>query len=195
MKRLSICRITPACLALLVLLVISPFAMAQQNIPDARLRVTVQQLQTGKLNSEYHLQELRCFSGKCSLITVTLGGCRPKPFGSSASASAVIIERSSTDEGTLRVSNDGNTLVTTETGSDIGGSYTTTQRFTYDKPRFGMATQLIGYSGGFVKNSTLTKQVLTVEFVALKEDLPGAGHREIRLSCPLGLPGVSIPLP
>jgi len=79
MIRVSIYRITVAHLALFALLVISPFEIAQQNIPDGLLRVTVKQRENGKLNPDYHIQELRWFGGNCSLIAVTLGSCRASP--------------------------------------------------------------------------------------------------------------------
>ena len=194
MKHISSLRISVAFLAQLAFFAIGTLANAQQTIPDARLRVTVQQRDKGKLNPEYHIQELRCFGGDCSLITLTLNSCRPSPASNNL-ASPIVIERTSTHERNLKVMNEGNTLVTIESGSDIGGSYTTTQRFTYEPPKAGeMALYLTGYSGGFVKNSASAKQVLAIEFVPLKEASPGGGYTEIKLNCPLGLPGVTVPV-
>ena len=106
-------------------------AWAKQNIPDAKLRVTVQQKVSGKLNPALHMQELLCFNGECSLTSITLNDCRPSPV-SNGMASPVVIERSSTREGNLKVTNEGDTLVVIETGFDIGGDYVTTQRFKYE---------------------------------------------------------------
>ncbi len=84
------------------------------------------------------------------------------------------------------MTSEGNTLVVVETGSDIGGRYVTTQRFTYERPAAReIARKLIGYSGGFVKNSALAQQVLTVEFVPFR-----GAYKEAKLDCPLGLPGI-----
>ena len=115
---------------------------------------------------------------------------------SKGQASPLVIERASTQDGTLKVSNDGNTLIATSTGSDIGGDYTTTERFTYEKPATtGMiARHLIGYSGGSVKNSVTLKKVLNIEFVPLTESIPNIGYSEVKLDCPLGLPTVTKPL-
>ena len=163
----------------------APAALAQQNIPDVILRVTVQQKEKGKLNTDLHFQELRCWRGTCSLTTVTLNSCRPSPI-SRGNASPLIIERTSTNDGTLAVSNEGNTLVAIETGSDVGGNYVTTQRFTYERATHaGIITRLTDYSGGFVKNSAVAKQVLIVEFVPFR-----GVYKEVRLDCPLNLPGV-----
>jgi len=187
-------RISVAFLAPLAFFAVGTLTNAQQKIPDARLRVTVQQKEKGKLNPAFHVQELRCFGGKCSLTTVTLNSCRASP-ASNHLASPVVIERTSTDEGDLKVSIEGNTLVTIETGSDIGGNYTTTQRFTYEKPRAGeTALNLISYSGGSVKTSVVAKQVITIEYIPLKEGLPGGMHAEATLNCPLGLPALTRPL-
>ena len=167
---------------------LNPSAWAQQNIPDAVLRVTVQQEERGKLNSDLHFQELRCWRGDCSLTTVTLNSCRPSPV-STGKVSPLIVERASTNDSTLAVSSEGNTLVVIETGSDIGGSYVTTQRFTYERPADGsIIRRLTAYSGGFVKNSAVAQQVLTVEFVPFR-----GAYKEARLDCPLGLPGVDAP--
>ena len=160
-------------------------ASTDRNVPDALLRVTVQQKESGKLNRELHFQELRCWRGDCSLTSVTLNSCRPSPV-SNGKATPLVVERSSTREGNLEVTNEGNTLVVVETGSDLGGRYVTTQRFTYESPGAReIARKLVGYSGGFVKNSALAQQVLRVEFVPFR-----GAYKEARLDCPLGLPGV-----
>lgn len=174
---------------LAVSLVLCPRAWAQQNVPDALLQVTVQQKNNGKLNPDLHVQELRCWRGQCSLTTVTLGDCRRSPV-SSGKASPLIIERESTSEGNLTVTREGNTLVVVSTGVDIGGSYVTTQRFKYYDPRDGRRVRLLtGYSGGFVKNSAVAQQVLAVEFVPFR-----GSFTEVKLDCPLGLPGVVLDL-
>ena len=174
-------------LMLLALLLGSPPAWAQQNIPDTRLQVTVQQKEKGKLAQQLHLQELRCFNGECSLTSITLNSCRRSPV-SNGMASPVVVERSSTIGGNLKVTKERDTLVVVDTGFDIGGDYVTTQRFKYEKPRDGgIVTKLIGYSGGFVKNSNIAQQVLTIEYVPLI-----GTYKEITLDCPLGLPGVDV---
>jgi hypothetical protein len=158
---------------------------AQQSLPDALLRVTVQQKEQDRLNPELHVQELSCWRGECSLSSITLNSCRPSPV-SDGKASPLIIERSSTREGSLAVTKEGDTLVAVETGSDIGGRYVTTQRFRYENPRDGaIVRKLVGYSGGFVKNSVIAQQVVAVQFVPFQ-----GAFKEVRLDCPLGLPGV-----
>jgi hypothetical protein len=160
-------------------------AAADRQIPDALLKVTVQQRQAGRLNREFHVQELRCWRGECVLTSLTLNSCRQSPV-SQGQATPLVIERSSTRDGSLHVTNDGNTLVVVETGSDVGGRYTTTQRFTYERPASGdVANRLLRYSGGFIKNSSLSQQVMTVELVPLR-----GVYKETTLDCPLGLPGV-----
>jgi hypothetical protein len=194
MKHTPACCISAGFLGMTGFLFSALEGQAQQQIPDVRLRITVQQREDGKLNPAFHIQELRCFSGNCSLTTITINDCRPSPV-SAGQASPAIIERTSTQEGNLKVTNEGNTLVTVATGSDIGGSYTTTERFIYETPRLGgIALRLVGYSGGAVKNSLALKKVITIEYVPLKEASRGAGHSEVTLNCPLGLPAVTAPL-
>lgn len=160
---------------------------AQQKVPDTLLRVTVQQKEKGKVNPPLHVQELRCSNGECSLTSITLNSCRPSPV-STGVASPVIVERSSTIARNLKVAQEGNTLVVIESGADIAGDYLTTQRFTYEKTPAGkIVDKLIGYSGGFVKNSIIAQQVITIEFVPLR-----GTFKEVKLDCPLGLPGVEV---
>jgi hypothetical protein len=78
----------------------------------------VQQKESGKLNRELHFQELHCWRAECSLTSVTLNSCRPSP-ASNGKAPPLVVERSSTREGNLEVTNEGNTLVRVETGSDL----------------------------------------------------------------------------
>jgi hypothetical protein len=176
---------TGAVIVILATLMLCPRVWAQSKVPDALLRVTVQQREKGNLDPQLHVQELHCWRGECSLTSVTLNSCRPSP-ASNGKASPLIIERASTGEGNIAVTKEGDTLVVVETGADTGGHYVTTQRFRYENPRDGgLVRKLIGYSGGFVKNSVIAQQVITVEFVPFQ-----GAFKEVRLDCPLGLPGV-----
>ena len=154
-------------------------------IPDARLRVTVRQKEEGKLNKGIHLLDLSCSNGHCSLTSTSLNQCSKSPGGGKQSF-AVLVERSSTQEGTLKVANVGNTLITEERGADVGGTYVTTLRFGYEKPApGGIASRVLSFSGGFVKNSIVADRVLTVEFIPLV-----GWYHELTLDCPVRLPGV-----
>ena len=73
-----------------------------------------------------------------------------------------------------------------ETGSDIGGEYTNNVRFDYAPPReSGIASRLVGFSGGYVKNSVILRKTLTVQYVPL----PNA-NQVVNLACGVLLPGV-----
>jgi hypothetical protein len=187
MKHKIRCIAGVALLTLSALLLANPPVWAQQRMPDTHLQVTVQQKVKGKISPELHLQELLCFNGKCSLTTITFGSCRSSPV-SGNTASPVVLERSSTIEGNLKVTKEGEILVVVETGADVGGNYVTSQRFAYEKPRDGrIIRKLIGYSGGSVKNSIVAQQVITIEYVPLR-----GSFQEVTLGCPLGLPGVDV---
>ena len=41
--------------------------------------------------------------------------------------------------------------------------------------------------GGVVKSSIIAQQVITVEYIPLK-----GAYKEIKLDCPMGLPGVDV---
>ncbi len=73
------------------------------KIPDASLEITVRQRDQGKIEKGLHILRLDCFKQRCSLTTVTLNQCVKNDF-------VPKIERTSTDEGTLRVKNVGSTL-------------------------------------------------------------------------------------
>lgn len=157
---------------------------AQTAVPDAHLEVTVQQREDGRLARGLHLLVLSCWHRQCSLTSVTLNQCGESGEGKRAFYPKV--QRSSTPEGNLSVWNAGNTLVVKETGADVGGDYVTNLRFEYESPpKGGIATRLVGFSGGFVKNSMILKKVLTIEFVPLPKR-----YQVVTLDCGVLLPGV-----
>ena len=157
---------------------------AQTNIPDAHIEVTVQQREDGRLERGLHLLDLSCWDAQCSLTSVSLNQCGASGEGKRAFYPKV--QRSSTLEGNLSVRNLGNTLVVKETGSDFGGDYVKTFRFEYEVPEKGsVATRLIGFTGGFIKNSAVLKTVLTIEYVPLPKR-----HQVVTLDCGVLLPGV-----
>lgn len=157
---------------------------AQGLIPNASLRVTVQQKDEGNLDRGLHVLELLCWDGACSLSTVSLNQCGSS--GSRRPAFYPKVQFSTTWGKNLRVHNEGNTLVVQETGADIGGDYVNSFRFTYDRPRDGgPATRLIEFSGGFVKNSVILKRTLTIQYVPLPQ-----AHQVVTLDCGALLPGI-----
>jgi hypothetical protein len=95
------------------------------------------------------------------------------------------VQHSSTWIGNLKVRNEGNTLIVQETGSDIFGDYTNNMRFDYEPVKDHIATRLTGFNGGYVKNSTLLKKILTTEYIPLPK-----ADQVISLDCGVLLPGV-----
>ena len=174
------------CLLFLVAVfcIIVPANAVDSQIPNASLKVTVRQLQDGNLEKGFHILELSCWAGDCLLTSITLNTCVESGTGKKAFYPGV--QRSSTREGNLVVTDSGNTLLVKETGSDIGGNYTNNFRFQYDPPKKGdMITRLHGFSGGFVKNSIILEKVITVEYIPIK------GISQIlSLDCGVLAPGV-----
>jgi hypothetical protein len=161
-----------------------PSHAQRSGIPNAILRVTVQQKEEGKLEQGLHILELFCGDGHCSLTSVSLNQCGQSGEGKPAFYPKV--QRSSTREGNLAVRNEGRTLVVQETGSDIGGDYVNNFRFQYAAPTgSGITARLIGFSGGFVKNSFVLQKVLTIEYVPLPR-----AHQVVQLDCGVLLPGI-----
>jgi len=167
------------------LLLITPAAaLSANNIPNATLRVTVQQKEEGKITKGFHVLELSCSDGNCSLSSVSLNQCMES--GSGKKAFYPKVQYSATWMGNLKVSNEGKSLVVQETGSDMFGDYVNNLRFDYETVGKGeIVNRLIGFSGGYVKNSKLLKKVLTTEYVPLPKD-----NQVLKLDCDVLLPGV-----
>lgn len=158
--------------------------VGQQSVPDATLDVTVRQREQGTLDRAMHILELRCFDGQCSLTSITLNQCMQSGEGRPAFYPKV--QRSSTAERNLAVRNEGRTLIVRESGVDMGGDYVNNFRFEYATPTKGrVATGLLSFSGGFVKNSTILGRVITIEYVPLQNSFQVVG-----LDCGALLPGV-----
>jgi hypothetical protein len=68
------------------------------RIPNAVLRVTVQQKEEGKLAPGLHLLELHCWDGACSLSSVSLNQCGDS--GSGKRAFYPKVQHSTTQDGT-----------------------------------------------------------------------------------------------
>ena len=170
-----------------ILLIMPVGASSSDSIPDAHLRVTVQQRQDGKINKGLHVLELSCFNGNCSLSTVSLNQCGQSGSGKQAFYPAV--QYSSTKKGNLEVRKEGNTIVAQETGSDAFGDYINSLRFDYDYEKMPIdgtiITHLTGFSGGFVKNSGIINKVFTADFVPLPK-----ANQVMELDCGVLLPGI-----
>ena len=161
-----------------------PGVLCADGIPNAKLLVTVQQREEGKLNRGFHILELQCWEGRCSLSTVSLNQCVNFERGKSAFYPAV--QYSSTWLGNLTVWNERNSLVVQEVGSDAFGEYVNTLRFEYEPVgRDKVVTRMVGFSGGYVKNSVLLKKILTTEYVPLPQS-----SQVMKLDCDAYLPGL-----
>lgn len=166
-------------------LLISPVtASSADSIPNANLRVTVQQKEDGKINKGFHVLELSCWDSQCSLSSVSLNQCMES--GSGKKAFYPKVQYSATWIGNLKVRNEGKSLVVQEKGSDLFGDYVNNLRFDYEPVgKDKIVNRLIGFSGGYVKNSALLKKVLTTEYVPLPK-----ADQVMKLDCDVLLPGV-----
>jgi hypothetical protein len=172
------------CCSLLCLLIAPTIARSTESIPNANLKVTVQQREDGKINAGFHIFELSCWEGKCSLSSVSLNQCFD--FGSGKKAFYPKAQYSATWLGNMKVSNEGKTIVVQETGSDAFGEYVNNFRFEYQAVARGdVANRLVGFSGGYIKNSGLLRKVITMEYVPLQK-----ADQIMKLDCDVLLPGV-----
>jgi hypothetical protein len=174
---------------LLLIVFMLPFTLPTpvlwaDDIPNASLRVTVQQKEEGKIQKGFQVLELSCWEGNCSLSSVSLNQCAES--GSGKKAFYPRVQYSATWMGNLKVKNEGKTLVVQETGSDMFGDYVNNLRFDYESAGKGeIVNRLVGFSGGYVKDSALLKRVLTTEYVPLRKI-----NQVMRLDCDVLLPGV-----
>lgn len=170
---------------LLAILILTPsIASSADNIPNAKLRVTVQQKEEGKIIKGFHILELSCWNNNCSLSSVTLNQCMES--GSGEKAFYPKVQYSTTWVGNLKVRNEGNSLVAQETGSDMFGDYVNNLRFDYAPTvKDEIVNRLVGFSGGYVKNSVLLKKILTTEYVPLPK-----ANQVMKLDCGVLLPGI-----
>jgi hypothetical protein len=183
-KEREIMKKTVLYLLLTVLIMMPATASSADSIPNANMRVTVQQKEEGKINKGFHVLELSCWDGQCSLSSVSLNQCMES--GSGKKAFYPKVQYSATSMGNLKVRNEGNSLIVQETGSDIFGDYVNNLRFDYAPAgKDEMVDRLIGFSGGYVKNSALLKKVLTTEYVPLPK-----ANQVMKLDCDVLLPGI-----
>ncbi len=154
------------------------------HIPDAKLEVAVHRVESGVTQKPVHILRLTCTGDQCRLTSITLNDCmypNPRSF-------VPWLEITSTAEGTLAVTREKNTLIAVETGSDIGGNFVTTHRFTYSPAASQHPiSEVTAYSGATVKNSALLEQMLAFEFKPL------VGMTTIPLQCPVRVFGVTPP--
>lgn len=180
----EIMKITALYLLLSLLLATPVIAAPSDSIPNASLRVTVQQKEDGKINKGFHILELSCWDNQCSLSSVSLNQCMESSSGKKAFYPKV--QYSATWMGNLKVRNEGKSIIVQETGSDLLGDYVNNLRFDYESVgKNDVVNQLIGFSGGYVKNSVLLKKVLTTEYVPLPK-----ADQVMKLDCDVLLPGV-----
>jgi len=171
------------------LLLILPFTMpvtaqSAEDIPNANLRVTVQQKEDGKISKGFYVLQLSCWDGQCSLSSVSLNQCME--FGSGKQAFYPNVQYSATLTGYLQVRNEGNSLIVHESGSDSLGDYVNNLRFDYEPAgKDKIVSRLTGFSGGCIKKSVLLKKVLTTEYVPLPKT-----YQVMKLDCDVLLPGV-----
>lgn len=176
-------RIALYCLAA-ILLIAPVTASSSDSIPNTNLHVTVQQKEDGKISKGFNVLELTCWDSQCSLSSVSLNQCIES--GSGKKAFYPKVQYSATWLGNLKVKNEMKSLVVQETGSDLLGDYVNNLRFDYEPvEKDKMINRLIGFSGGYVKNSALLKKILTTEYVPLPK-----ADQVMKLDCDVLLPGV-----
>jgi hypothetical protein len=149
------------------------------SIPDGELSIAYRQLQNGQLSQAVFQDHLRCFKGRCALVTLTLNQCFGDKFFPK-------IQEWSTDgkgwDGGLLLRLVAPDVILAE--HIIQGArfqkrftFTLTKLPTTGEPWFG---DVKNFSGGVVKDSDILDKVITWELVPLKFHESDA----VKLDCP-----------
>jgi len=156
---------------------------AQTRIPEVRFDVGVHRRVDGTQERSFHLMQVSCTDGHCTLVTVSFDG----PWSCDLGALVPTIEVASTIAGQLVVSSSSTELVVRDLtwSSDVGGEASPAiYRFQYASPRGpGPITTLTGFSGGFTRSSSILGRVLAIELVPV-------ATAAMSLPCPLRLRGI-----
>src|SRR5262245_38809547 len=93
-----------------------------QALPDTHLQVALRHKVNGVVQAGIYLVTLDCVGGACALTTVGLNECkRYGPIGKEDPSFTPTVERSTTWEGTLKVSDNGKEIIADEAVSDSLG--------------------------------------------------------------------------
>jgi len=173
------------CVMTLVLFPWQPVRIdAQARVPDVKVDVAVHRRVDGTQEQGFHLVQLSCSSGNCTLATVSFDG----PWSCGLGVLVPTIEVASTRSGQLLVSSSetgsGTELVVRDLtwASDLGGE-SSPAIYRFQVIPAGEYTLLTGFSGGFTRASSVLRRVMNIELV------PVASGRQ-SVPCPLQLRGI-----
>lgn len=150
----------------------------QQQLINAE--VAVQLKEDGLLTDEINHLRLSCLEGQCEIKTTVLNRCTS--VGGDKFQSPFSFSEKSTNPNTSFKIN-GNEITASVESSDFGGNSVTTYYFVLDKTRF--PHKITRFSGGYTKNSDITKSLIQVEFIPFKQE-----YQRLKLACPIELPGL-----
>lgn len=153
--------------------------MAQMEIPNGVLEIAYRQNVQGELSKGVHSVKLVCNQGSCSITTLTVNQCFEGKFSPKS-------ERSSTEEGNLRISTPEEGLLLAEESFDEGMfhyrfEFTTRPPEEWMRKSFGNRRwfhELTGFSGAVVKNSILLKKTISWDLDPLSGNFV-----EVELDC------------
>ena len=149
-------------------------AEAEQNIPNGELKIAYRQKHEGKLSEFLYQVVLACYNDRCSLTTLTLNQCFDLPGGRGFFPK---VERSSTDEGTLKVyvAKD-DVIIAQETYPSITLKYRFEYTVNKDKSLQAIGKlksdaffkEIKGFSGAVAKDSDIVGKAISWEMIPLK---------------------------
>ena len=132
---------------------------AQAVVPDVKFEVAVHRLVDGTREPSFHLLQLSCTSGRCTLVTVSFAG----PWSCELGTLTPTVELASTDAGELLVSSSGTEIVVRDLtwASDLAGESSPAIYVFHFSPAGapGKITALTGFSGGFTRASSILGRV------------------------------------
>lgn len=160
-----------------------PTNSAADQLPDyLRAEVAVHIKEDGVMTGEINRLRLSCFEGQCEIDTLVLNRCTKRNNWDVQFPFSFTIK--SSDEGTTFSIQKNIVDVSAITQGPFGKSLST---YHFVLSQSSNRAKVLKFSGGFVKDSNVTKKLMKIEFIPLREE-----YKKVQLACPIELPGLFI---
>jgi hypothetical protein len=168
---------------ILLLSVVADARSSARGYPATYLEVTVRQREgAGALEKGIHIFNLHCGGTNCRVRVLTLNQCIA--MGPGGQSFYPDISEFSIADRNLTVMYGDHSIVARYSQKTPGGTAEITLQFDYkiDKvdKEVGLVGHLVGFHGGYVKESTALKRAIRMEYVPIRE------FERVPMDCPAG---------
>jgi hypothetical protein len=146
--------------------------------------IAVKLKEDGHITDEIHHLRFSCFEGECEINTMVVNRCI-ELNGKKSQSIFSFVEKSTDPNSTFKI--DGKKIDVTIESHDFGGKTLTTYHFELGEKKIG-GYKVVNFSGGYLKDSNITKSLIKVEFIPLIGE-----YQKINLTCPIEMPGLIKP--